>query len=518
MRRARKSGLIAIAAVVGLAVSGCTFVARVSVDASGGDPNGGSISPSLSGDGRFVAFTTSATDLVPGGQCGVVRRDVRRGVNRCVSVTSAGDKSVGAEPSISADGRFVAFDSGASLVPGDGPFSDVYVRDLELGTTTLVSVAADGGPADSGSSEPSISADGRTVAFASGASNLLQAGDGNGTTDIYVRDLDAGVTRRVSVDSAGQDPNQLSVNPAINGDGHLVAFTSSASDLVAGDTNGHDDVFVRDLAAGVTERVSAGPVFDSVNTTNGSAAISANGRVVAFVTTTFDSTGEEVFSRVFARDRRAGTTALVSVDVNDNDPDASSGQPAVSGSGRFVAFSSAATDLVAADTNGVGDVFIRDRRTGTTRRASLDGRGREANGPSGSPDLSADGRYVGFASRATNLVAHDGTGTFDDVFIRAVITPTVTSVAPATLSRGSSADLTIHGTGFQSGARALVIGSGGATVTATTVVSDTELLAHVQVAPDAPTGERDVLVYASGTGPGASATGYGLCSGCVTIT
>jgi hypothetical protein len=104
------------------------------------------------------------------------------------------------------------------------------------------------------------------------------------------------------------------------------------------------------------------------------------------------------------------------------------------------------------------------------------------------------------------------------VFIRAVTTPTITSVAPSTLSQGSHADLTIHGTGFQAGARALVVGSGGVTVTSTTVVSETELRAHVQVAPDAPTGGRDLLVFTPGTGPGASATGYGVCSGCITIT
>lgn len=432
MRRVRRIGFVAI---VGLTVwaSGCTFVARVSVDATGGDPNAASGSPSVSGDGQFVAFGTAATDLVPGGACGIVRRNVRTRVNRCVSVNAAGGNSVGGAPSTSADGRFVAFESGASLVAGDSPFSDVFVRDLQLGTTTLVSMATGGGVADSGSSAPSISADGRTVAFDSGASNLVPAGDGNATTDIYVRDLDAGLTRRVSLDTAGQDPNQLSVRPAISGDGLFVAFTSSASDLVAGDGNGHDDVFVRNLTTGTTERVSVGaPLFDAVDASSGSPAISGDGRVVAFGTTTVDNTGEFVYSRVFARDRLAGTTAQMSLDVHGADPNDSSISPAISGDGRYVAFASAATDLVAGDGNGASDVFVRDRTTGTTRRASVDALGGEANDRSSFPDLSADGRYVAFASRATNLVAGDGTGAFDDVFIRAVVTPTSTSAAAST--------------------------------------------------------------------------------------
>jgi TolB protein len=167
-----------------------------------------------------------------------------------------GDSS---EPAISADGRFVAFASGASnLVAGDtnGTY-DVFVRDRKLQVTRRVSVGPGGQQANSSSVGPAISADGRFVAFSSYASNLV-AGDTNGTYDVFVRDLVAQVTRRVSVGAGGQQANSNSSDPAISAGGRFVAFVSVASNLVAGDTNHWDDVFVRDRFAQVTRRVSVG--------------------------------------------------------------------------------------------------------------------------------------------------------------------------------------------------------------------------------------------------------------------
>src|SRR6476469_8446220 len=182
-----------------------------------------------------------------------------------VSVDSAGNlgNSNSYTPSISADGRFVAFDSGVSnLVPGDNnDETDIFVRDTLTNTTTLVSLDSAGNQANNGSSRPSISADGRFVAFESYASNLVP-GDTNSSPDsfpsqdIFVRDTLTNTTIRVSLDSAGNQANRFSDRPSISADGRFVAFTSEASNLVPGDTNKRNEIFVRDTLTNNTTRVS----------------------------------------------------------------------------------------------------------------------------------------------------------------------------------------------------------------------------------------------------------------------
>jgi Tol biopolymer transport system component len=276
---------------------------RVSVGAAG-QSNGFSIQPAISADGRFVAFTSDASNLVPGLKYGtdVFVRDRLARVTRLVSVGAAGEgNDYSTEPAISPDGRFVAFSSLATnLVPGVSE-GNVFVRDLLAGVTQVVSVGA-AGRATGGSFTPSISAGGRFVAFASAASNLVP-GDTNGAWDVFVRDRLAGVTRRVSVASNGRQGNGTSDWPAISADGRYVAFNSAASNLVASDSNDALDVFVRDRLAGLTRRVSVG------------AAGQANG---------------------------------------------DSFQPTITADGRSVAFHSIASNLVVRDTNACWDVFVRD--------------------------------------------------------------------------------------------------------------------------------------------------------------
>ena len=181
-------------------------------------------------------------------------RDLRSGTTRRVSLASDGTQAndFSENPAISADGRYVAFDSVASnLVPGDtNQPSDVFVRDLRSGTTRLVSLAMNGAQANDSSDYPAISADGRYVAFRSFATNLVPGGT-NGSEDVFVRDLRSGTTRRVSVAPGGRQANGESFTPAISADGRYVAFDSSASNLVPGDTNHASDVFVRDLRPGL---------------------------------------------------------------------------------------------------------------------------------------------------------------------------------------------------------------------------------------------------------------------------
>jgi Tol biopolymer transport system component len=265
-------------------------------------------------------------------------------------------------PAISADGRFVAFYTYASnLVPGDTNHSDdVFVRDRRTGTTERVSVGPNGRQGDS-SSLPAISADGRFVAFRSYANNLVP-GDTNGVGDVFVRDRRTGTTERVSVSSSGEQGNAFSVG-TISADGRFIAFESDASNLVPGDTNGKRDVFVRDRKLGTTERVSLRPDGGQGNDYSFSPALSAGGRFVAFTSWASnlvpgDTNGTD---DVFVRDRVTGVTIRASISSSGKQGNDHSNDPAISADGRFIAFMSHATNLVPGDTNGVNDIFVRTR-------------------------------------------------------------------------------------------------------------------------------------------------------------
>jgi len=398
---------------------------RASVDTGGGDPNGNSFNSSTSATGRFVAFESLASDLVPGdgnGAKDVFVRDVVAGTTTRASVDTGGGDSNGAsfDPSTSATGRFVAFASSASdLIPDDGNgVDDVFVRDLVAGTTTRVSVDTGGGDPNGASFSPSISPGGEFVAFASFASDLVP-GDGNSGSDVFLRDLVAGTTTRVSVDTLGGDPNASSEAPAVNATGRFVAFHSFASDLVPGDGNFATDVFVRDLTAGTTTRASVDTGGGDPDGSSFFPSISKTGRFVAFESNATDLVlGDGNGSTdVFVRDLVAGTTTRASVDMGGGDPNSVSNSASISATGRLVAFASLASDLVPGDSNGATDIFVRDLTAGTTTRASVDRQGGDPNGESGAPSISANGRFVGFESGASDLVLGDGNGLID-IFLR----------------------------------------------------------------------------------------------------
>jgi Tol biopolymer transport system component len=512
-----------------LLASSCAFIVRASVDTAGGDSEGSSSDVSISGDGRYVAFASSASDLVTGPFGSIFVRDLRTGTTRAVDLNVTGGAPDGPAQgaSISRDGRYVAFYSSAdNLVDGDTNLDfDVFVRDLQTGTTTRASVDPTGADAGGGSYTPSISGDGRYVAFQSTAGNLVP-GDTNFFDDVFVRDLQTGTTRRVSVDTGGGNPNLDADNASISGDGRYVAFRSLANDLVPGDTGGLFDVFVRDLQTGTTTRASVDRSGGSANADTTIGRLSADGRYITFASAASDLVSGDTngLADVFVRDLQTGTTTRASVDRSGGNANDESYVGSVSAGGRYVAFGSAARDLVDDDTNDVPDVFVRDRRSATTTRLSVDTLGREAHGESRAAAISADGRYVAFSSKAKDLVAGDTTGGGEeaptDVFVRAVVTPTVDEVTPATLARGSTTTLTVTGTGFFSGAKlsTTAFGPAGVVVRSVTLISETELRASVTVASDAPTGTRTVLVFNPGTGPGALATGFGLCGGCLTVT
>ena len=394
----------------------------------------------ISSDGRFVAFWSDASNLVPedtdDNTDGFVHDRETGQTERLGLAYGTMETNSRAVASISADGRFVPFTSNAcTLFPGDTDCADfyntdvgntdVFVHDRKTGQTEQVSVASDGTQANSTTEQggAAISADSRFVAFTSAAFNLVPE-DTNKAYDVFVHDRETGVTERVSVASDGTQGNGRSAfPPAISADGRFVAFTSGASNLVPDDTNDTYDVFVHDRETGVTERVSVASnetqADEGIVPSSGGPSISGDGRFVAFLSAASDLVPEDTNDAgdVFVHDRQTGQTERVSVASDGTQGNSSSYGPSISFDGRFVAFTSGASNLVPEDTNDTFDVFVHDRQRGVTERVSVASDGTQGNGRSAFPPaISADGRFVAFTSGASNLVPDDTNG-LADVFV-----------------------------------------------------------------------------------------------------
>lgn len=511
--------------VLTLVAAGCATISRSSETSSGAAASSSSYQPALSGDGRFIAFTSTASNLAGADENAthdVLVRDQQTKAVELISVTPSNGhsgNSASDRPSISADGRYVAFRSLASnLVPGEtNGAADVFVRDRQSSATTRVSIASDGTEANDTSDTPVISADGRYVVFASAASNLA-AGDTNNTWDIFARDLQTNTTTIVSVPAAGGLANGQSAFPAVSSDGRYVAFRSLASNLVVGDTNNVADVFVRDRVGVTTTRVSLTSGGVQASGASGAPAINGDGRYVAFdsLASNLVSGDTNGTSDVFVRDRTGATTARVSVTTGGAQGSGPSNAPAISPDGRYVAFESRAANLTAGDTNGTFDVLVRDRTANATSRVSTTIIQAQGNGPSGgTPAVSGDGRYVAFQSGATNLLDGDANAE-DDVFTRFVTVPKIASVTPSSVARGTAATLTVTGSGFLPGATVLVP-VGGVTVGAVTVQNENQLKVTISVAGNAATGAVPLWVVLLGSGLGAANGAADICA-CVSIT
>lgn len=356
-----------------------SWTTRVSVNNSGFQANGDSYNARINAkDGRYVVFVSAASNLVPNdtnGKPDIFRRDRVNLTTTLVSIDLNGGPANGASdaPQISGDGRFIAFASTASDLAGNGnsPFSfnHIFIRDMQTGTTEEVSISTNGSPANNACGSPTLSNDGRYIAFTSDANNLSLPPDGTFDTnlvrDVFVRDRTLHKTTRASIASDGTQSNGASVLPRMSGTGRYIAFTSSATNLVAGDTNAVDDVFVRDITNGSTVRISMGP-----------------GQI---------------------------------------QPNASCQAAAISSTGRFILYNSGANNLVPHDTNNALDAFVYDTWTMQTVRASIGNADQQAGVGSTGTALSGDGRAAVFHTTAGNLVGND-LG-FSDVFVRDLCKP-----------------------------------------------------------------------------------------------
>jgi hypothetical protein len=469
---------------------------------------GSSESPAITPDGRYVAFSSTATNLIPGvtnaGEIYV--RDLTTAQTSWASINARSiahtwlrtSNAVSYCPNISSDGNFVAFETASNvpifLVNGmilrqnmqtsatdivgtnasvvSGPLNDfynldmtpdgrfiafvanvagnstntaIYLWDAQTGTNTLVSMNRNTGLASDGfCSSPWVSSNGQFVAFISSGTNLVTnslAGDFH----VYVRDQQAGITQLADVDTNGVGAGvSFGSVPSLSDDGQLVAFDCAKGNLAPNDRNHATDVFMRDTLAETTELISVPDPTLTSSTPNGMSgfypgSVSSGGRYVAFSSDADDLIpGDTNIQRnVFVRDLFLGTNVLVSADTNGTTASGFSFEPAISADGRYVAFSSYASNLVASDTNNSQDVFLRDLQTGTTTltSASLDGV-HSGNANSFSPAISADGRYVLFHSKASNLAAGSFGSGIENLFLRDVQQGTNYALTAATSGTG----------------------------------------------------------------------------------
>jgi Tol biopolymer transport system component len=435
--------------------------------------NFGSYSPSISGDGRYVAFSSDATNLVASDVNG--KRDVfvvDRTAGTTALVSTAGSSGAANDasdlPSISSDGRYVAFESKASnlVLQDSNGVADVFVRDLVGGNTIRVSTDSDGEAGTKPSSSSSLSGDGRYVAFQSNAN--LASGCDTDSARVFVKDLATGATVLASIDASGNPSvgflgsisgdgrfvafasgNDSFVRdmaggglvsldggfygsswgaPTLSGDGRYVVFGSTASGLVPDDTDTAVDLFRYDLLGGTTARVTG------AGSNPRSPTVSSDGRYVAF-----EDVRGDMIADVFVKDMVEGTARRVATECGGYAPGLYQlGVPCISDDGRFVAYQSPSNTMASPDTNNAADVFLANCATGevslTSERwgdSSMSGGG---NGDSSLASVSSDGRYVTFLSRASDLGVADANGSCADVYFTDLVTGTTARIEPMYLN------------------------------------------------------------------------------------
>ena len=441
-------------------------VRRISTAASGTQADGNSREATISANGRFVAFSSLATNLVANDTNNVVDvfvKDLSDG-----SIVRATLKSNGLEdttsnnfftnlaPSLSADGRYVAFMTGGQLSPLDNlAHNDIYVRDLQTGALDIVSSNSSDVIGDFRSVGPAaISADGRYVAFASQAFNFAP-NDNNDTADVWRKDRLTRQLAFVSTNAAGNgglNATDASGSPSISADGRFVAFTSFSEHLVPGDVGNNPDIFVKDLSNGAIERVNPGLSADAFGVSD-FPAISGDGRFVVYESIASNLVNGDTngLRDVFIRDRQLGSTTRLSQSQSGLQAlGGASGVPAISQDGRFVSYQTASNNLITPDTNGVQDVLLRDRTTLTQIRGSAVNFGARVDADSSEASISRDGSVIAFASAASTLIVAD-TNNVADIFVRTPANNTTARVSVGDgglASNGTSDSPSISGNGI----------------------------------------------------------------------
>ena len=428
----------------------------VSVNTAGVLGNGSSTWPCMSSDGRYVAFTSTAKNL--GGSPTTQSIYLRDTTGNTTTPIFVGNGAC-FQPALSGDGRYVACSSQATnLVNGftaNGKLQIFWVDRNVAGSAELVSKSSAGTMGTAESYMPSLSDDGQVISFESNSSNLV-AGDTNGFRDIFVRNRTTSTTTRESLASDGAtQANSHCYQSSITRDGTKVLFSSDSNNLVAGDTNGVRDTFCRTVGGAALTRLSQTSGGTAGDGASDQPSWSADGTLGFYrsASTNIDWTDQDsgardiygwnpdtAVSNTISR-VEAVSTGRVSLDSAQAQVNGASSNPAISHTGRFVAFDSVATNLVAGDTNGVADVFVKDQNNHATQRVSVATAGTQADGASTFPGMTADGRYVVFASVATNLVAGDTDAT-SDIYMRDLTANTTTLLSVSSASvKGNGASL-----------------------------------------------------------------------------
>jgi hypothetical protein len=415
-----------VAAVAPAVVGAAAKTKRASVKNNGAQSNGAvSFLPALSGNGRFVVFRSNATNLVSNDGNGVddlFVRDFKKGKTRRVSLGTGGVEpdAFSTQSSISDDGRFLVFRSSATNIGGGSSNgqADIFLRDRKRKKTRLISKSNSGIPSNSASFEPKISANGRYVTYYTIGQTIVPNDTNGSQTDVLVYDRVTKKTSRVSKNSAGVQGDLNSSLPDISGDGRFVVFGSESENLVGRDNNGFKDIFIHDRKKKKTKLISMHSNGSQTNGDSSRPTVSANGRFVAFQSLASNLVGgdDNGHRDVFVHDRKTKKTKRVSISSKGVEGDIGGNTPSVSNDGRYIAFASPSKTLVNGDTNNNTDVFVRDRIKKKTKRVGLLRNGSQIPFGALNVAISGDGRFVSFTS-SFNIGSQD-TNNANDAFRR----------------------------------------------------------------------------------------------------
>jgi VCBS repeat-containing protein len=376
--------------------------------------NSASLNSSVSADGRYVVFQSIATNLIPNDQNGnvwdVFIKDMATGTISLVSSSATNIQGNGDSTyaGISANGRYVVFESNSNNLAGNNEPNtwNVFLKDMTSGAISLVSTTGASGL----ESNASVSADGRYVVFES--NNNLVASDTNYMKDVFIKDMTTGGISLIST-GVNNPGNGWSGQSSISADGRYVVFRSDSNNLVPNDINAVSDIFIKDLQTGAISLVSAGIDGQQGAMPSFNPSISADGLYVVFQSDSNNLVPNDTNtgSDIFIKNTQTGAISLVSASINGQQGTMPSFNPSVSANGRYIVFESTSNNLVPNDTNTGSDIFIKDTQTSAILLVPTEAN--QENGWSGQASISADGRYVVFESGRNNLVANDTNNTTD---------------------------------------------------------------------------------------------------------